>query len=452
MGETPVSWRSSPTSSSTFDVSEIFLVSLLGLATTSSAIPGAALGLYGHLSPRSLASVLAFAAGALISALAIDLAYQGAVHLYHQGLSPRSAWAFVGGGFALGAGIYYFASRFLERRGGAIRFPSRFREYALEQKKEENRALIDLLSKCDLLRHMPAQSIEQLLPVVRRQTIAAGETLFRIGDTAEALFIVARGQIEIQAEAGGVIAKLGEGDAFGEMALLTGGSRTATARAAVETNLLEIDRNSFEHMLKSDGELAISVQRLSHDRALRNLSEGVPDPKKWAQVATSNVQHLSRSETTRMLTKAGDGAGMAIVMGNVLDTIPGCIVIGANYHGWESLSLTLMLGMFLGGIPEAAASAAILRRAGYSAGKIFGLWSVVLVAGVVAASLGKFLVGSSESLTAIFFQALAGGAVLALIAHAMIPEALHEGGSLIVLPTVAGFLFALYLSVTTTLV
>ncbi len=37
-------------------------------------------------------------------------------------------------------------------------------------------------------------------------------------------------------------------------------------------------------------------------------------------------------------------------------------------------------------------------------------------------------------------------AVLALIAHAMIPEAINEGGSLVVLPTVAGFLFALYLA------
>jgi len=38
--------------------------------------------------------------------------------------------------------------------------------------------------------------------------------------------------------------------------------------------------------------------------------------------------------------------------------------------------------------------------------------------------------------------------VLALVAHAMIPVALEEGGSLVVLPTVAGFLFALYLALT----
>jgi zinc transporter ZupT len=88
----------------------------------------------------------------------------------------------------------------------------------------------------------------------------------------------------------------------------------------------------------------------------------------------------------------------------------------------------------------------MLRKAGYRSKTIFGLWSTVLVAGFIAAALGKALIGSSESLTAIFCQAIAGGAVLALITHAMIPEALHEGGSLVVLPTVAGFLFALYLS------
>ena len=58
---------------------------------------------------------------------------------------------------------------------------------------------------------------------------------------------------------------------------------------------------------------------------------------------------------------------------------------------------------------------------------------------MVAAAAGKAFIGSSDALTAIFAEALAGGAVLALVAHAMIPVALEEGGSLVVLPTVAGF-------------
>jgi zinc transporter ZupT len=427
-------------------MTEIVIVALVGLATTSSAMAGAAIGLYCPLSKRSLACILAFAAGALISALAIDLAYQGAVHLHHAGFSQGSSWAFIGGGFAAGAVIYYCASRYLEKKGGAVRFPTRFREYAIERKQEETRDLVKLLSKCDLLRHMPAQAVEDLLPAVHTRRLAAGEVLFRAGDPGDALFIVAKGRIQIKAESGSSIAELGDGETFGEMALLSGGARTATAVPLSDVELLEIDRANFDRMLANDGQLARTVQRLSHDRALKNLSQGVPNPGKWASVAISNVQHLSHAETTKLLTQAGHGAGMAIIMGNILDTIPGCVVIGANFRGLGSLSLTLMLGMFLGGIPEAAASAAMLTRAGFKPKKIFGLWSTVLVAGILAAAIGKAFISSPESLVAIFCEALAGGAVLALVAHAMIPEAIHEGGSLIVLPTVAGFLFALYLS------
>jgi zinc transporter ZupT len=52
---------------------ELFAVILVGLLTTSSSMVGAAIGLYANLSKRVLASILAFAAGSLISALAIEL-------------------------------------------------------------------------------------------------------------------------------------------------------------------------------------------------------------------------------------------------------------------------------------------------------------------------------------------------------------------------------------------
>ena len=57
---------------------DLALVALLGLATTSSVMIGAALGLYISFPPKVLACILAFAAGALIAALAIDLGFEGA--------------------------------------------------------------------------------------------------------------------------------------------------------------------------------------------------------------------------------------------------------------------------------------------------------------------------------------------------------------------------------------
>jgi hypothetical protein len=58
-------------------LAEIVIVSLVGLAVTSSNMIGAALGLYLRPSKQLLACILAFAAGALITALAIELAYEG---------------------------------------------------------------------------------------------------------------------------------------------------------------------------------------------------------------------------------------------------------------------------------------------------------------------------------------------------------------------------------------
>jgi zinc transporter ZupT len=121
-------------------------------------------------------------------------------------------------------------------------------------------------------------------------------------------------------------------------------------------------------------------------------------------------------------------------------------VIGANFVSLKTLPATLILGMFIGGIPEAAASATMLRKAGYSNRAIFWLWSSVLAAGVIAAICGKIYISGSESMIATLAQAVAGGAILALVTHAMIPEAIHKGGSGIVLPAVGGFLFGLYLA------
>ena len=424
-------------------------VGLLGLFTTSSVMLGAALGLYLNFSRRFLACILAFAAGSLIAALAIDLGFDSARELEQHGENLHIAWVKIAGGFAIGAVVYYVCSLFLEQKGAALRYPSRFMEYALNRKRQEVSEKLALLSQCSLLRHLPADQIEPLLDRVQERNVAAGEIVFREGDPGDALYIVARGTVEVlHDKAGQTLAELGNGQAFGEMALLSGGTRTATVRAKSDSHLLAIGKKDFDRLVAEDPFLAEQVRKLSHVRAISNLKVSEIAPAVWAHHASESLEHLSRSDEHKLLheAKAGKGVGLAIVFGNILDTIPGCLVIGAKFSGFESLSLTLILGMFLGGIPEAAASATMLRRAGFGNRSIFLIWSTVLAAGIVAAVAGKMFIGNAESEAAVMAQAIAGGAILALVTHAMIPEALHKGGSTVVLPAVGGFLFALYLT------
>ena len=436
-------------------ISQLFEVMLVGLFTTSSSFVGVAVGLYWRMSKKLTASILAFAAGSLISALVIDLAYNGSIELHHHGFKLKAAWVFIAGGFALGSIIYYTASLYLEGKGAAIKRPTQFKKFALARKQEQTKELVDCLSKCDILRHLHPEAIEHILPKVQQRKINKGDYLFYRGDPSDALFIIASGKMEVVADdedhgkgTGKAIAELSAGSAFGEMGLICKETRKATIRCLEEAQLLEISSADFDQMIAADPLMAKAVMHLSHERSIKNLSNTEMNSSRWAAMAMHNLDHISRGETNQILHDVGKSksAGLAIVMGNILDTIPGCLVIGAGFAGFHKMSLTLMIGMFLGGIPEAAVSAVMLTKAGYKPISIYLLWSTVLIAGIVAAGAGKMFIGNSSSLIAVFCEAIAGGAVLALVTHTMIPESIHNGGSIIVLPTVAGFLFALYLS------
>ena len=176
---------------------QLAVVSLLGLATTSSSLLGAAIGLYVPVSKRPMACLLAFAAGALISALAIELAFESALSLHHRGYDTGAAWAFVSAGFAAGAILYYSTSIFLERRGAAVRRVTQFREYAMTRKQANAKARIKLLAACELMCHLPAEQIERILPVIHEKWLKKGEILFRAGDPGDALYIIGRGKVEV---------------------------------------------------------------------------------------------------------------------------------------------------------------------------------------------------------------------------------------------------------------
>ena len=70
------------------------------------------------------------------------------------------------------------------------------------------------------------------------------------------------------------LAELGEGQTFGEVALLSEGTRTATIRAKTDTRLLAIGKDDFDRLVAEDPVLDEQVRKLSHERAIANLRSG----------------------------------------------------------------------------------------------------------------------------------------------------------------------------------
>ena len=82
---------------------------------------------------------------------------------------------------------------------------------------------------------------------------ARGEVIFQKDDAARHLSIVLEGSVEIfDPEDGRTIAVLGKGASFGEFAILEGGVRNASARAATDATCLEIDTEPLRALLEAD--------------------------------------------------------------------------------------------------------------------------------------------------------------------------------------------------------
>jgi CRP-like cAMP-binding protein len=113
-------------------------------------------------------------------------------------------------------------------------------------------------------------------------TVDAGKVLFREGETGEHMYIIQEGSVRISKNIDGrdhILAVLGKGDFFGEMAIVTRTTRTATATAASTVELLCFDREGFLNMVEKNARIAMNVI----DKLCRRL-----------QQANLQIQHLVR--------------------------------------------------------------------------------------------------------------------------------------------------------------
>ncbi|MFA9412131.1 MAG: ZIP family metal transporter [Deltaproteobacteria bacterium] len=128
-----------------------------------------------------------------------------------------------------------------------------------------------------------------------------------------------------------------------------------------------------------------------------------------------------------------------LVLGATLDGIPESVVIGLGLVGGGTVSLAMLVAVFMSNLPEAAAGTAGMRSSGWSRTKIFLLWAAIALVCALASAAGYALLGNLSRFWLSSVQAFAGGAILMMLANSMIPEAYEHGGKLAGVFTVLGF-------------
>ena len=154
----------------------------------------------------------------------------------------------------------------------------------------------------------------------------------------------------------------------------------------------------------------------------------------WALHRGGPARHRKRS--------GGQQAGadpLGIVLGTILDGIPELVVIGISLLEGASVGAAFLIAVAISNFPEAIAATTGLRATGWSRGRVFQLWSAVVVVSGIAAGAGYgLLAGAPKELTAVI-EAFSAGAVLTMLADTMIPEAFDDAGPAVGLATVFGY-------------
>ena len=140
------------------------------------------------------------------------------------------------------------------------------------------------------------------------------------------------------------------------------------------------------------------------------------------------------------------GAAFAIWLGILLDGIPESLVIGASMLHGSTVSMTLIAGVFLANFPEALSSSVGMSKQGSSRSKIIWMWTSLMLMTGIGAFLGYFTFGGLPHGLFVFVEGLAAGAMLAMIAETMLPEATEQGGPAVGMMTVLGFLAAIFVN------
>ena len=103
------------------------------------------------------------------------------------------------------------------------------------------------------------------------RTFSRAEVIVREGEAGRSLFLIENGTVEVHTTdpAGRrvVLAELGPGDFFGEVAVLTGRPRTATILAKEPVTVIEITREDLERVVRDHPEVKTVLERFYQQRA-----------------------------------------------------------------------------------------------------------------------------------------------------------------------------------------
>jgi zinc transporter ZupT len=440
---------------------------VLGSISAVSLPIGSLVGLNVRFSPRYIAILAAFGAGALIAALSVELVAPTAFALTEQNHTESSAhahtsfYAMLAGG-VLGGLLFVVLDTVVNNKGGYLRKRSTTLAYLAKRRRENIRQVMGAVLEVppfDALHEKTGQMLASMLRPVdfRRDELISGPD-----DEPAGAHIVLEGEVDIEIS-GKHAETFGPGTLIGVLTLFVPGlTGLGTIRAKSDVRCLALEREDVDHLRSLSPDFDKACRNLAAERMGRieqHLITRLNEAVDWTRSAAAALR-LGEEVPAFAIGRVRDdhkGSPLAVWLGILLDGIPESIVIGAglfalivahpdpeNLRFVHAIPYTLVAGLFLSNFPEALSSSANMLGAGWSRRRIFLMWFALMVTTAAGTGLGFQLAGLLSETWLVFAEGLAAGAMLTMIAAAMIPEAAAHGDpNEVGVSTLAGFLAAI---------
>ena len=443
----------------------VWAIVLGGISALSLPL-GSLVGLKTRLRPAYISVMQAFGAGALIAALSVELVAPTVLTLGgeigdHHG-DPHAAFYALIFGAIIGGTLYILLDQLVNARGGFLRKTTTSMHYFRVIKKKRQLKLLEKLSQVPLLQSLSSEHINMLVSAVRPIAWLDGEVIYKEGDTANEVTFIVDGRVEA-VSSGRTIGDLGPGSILGLGLAIMNVPVVATIIARGDVKGLVLSKADFDRLRESSPEFDQACRDQAGEivERVRDAFAGEIDADmRWLGQAASALRTASEMPNAgdlRLAREEHKGAPLAIWLGILLDGIPESFVIGAgllmllrtvadlgSITFAQVIPYTLIAGLFLSNFPEALASSTNMRLVGWSKRRIFWLWMSLMIITALGAGFGYFVVELLNPTWVVFAEGVAAGAMLTMIAAAMIPEAVHLGSANAVgLSTLAGFVAAI---------
>jgi CRP/FNR family transcriptional regulator, cyclic AMP receptor protein len=136
----------------------------------------------------------------------------------------------------------------------------------------------DLLARVPLFADMSADELDRIVAVAIPRAFPKGVRVFHEGDDSDACYVVRNGDLRVTREHSDgraiALATLGAGDFFGELAMLDGGSRSASVETLTEAELLALPARDMRRVISQHGDIAAKLI-VALTRRLRETNERV---------------------------------------------------------------------------------------------------------------------------------------------------------------------------------